>query len=909
MVCLDSRQLLAPYCQAGTLLVKNIVNLTTQLFGYYIDSPQSEVIHRFRIRASKPYQVTGSFLPVSNTLLTATIRKYRMEKVTQLVLRHQREQQATPARSYDKGMGEAVANRTINRKIDRPTERQQVIRIPRRDDMALDAEVASYCKSNHLKIDGYHVDKGDGDAVAITLNVIADVEVEKWADVANRVSLGNALLIPKDSPNYLSTLNTEYTKMHHHMRQASLIMSGRHLQHGDVSQPTRNMEVFTNCSTSAMSFLGFYLLLNGSGVGRCYDDALMQVDWRLMPIVACVIDGTHPDVQSGEIKTMSRRDAEHLYMGSRKVFAFTVPDSREGWAQAIEKLEVMTFAGCYKHAVLLLDFSEVRHRGSPIGGMQDRPASGPGPLMTAIENVAKLRDSGMAPWRATMYADHYFAECVLVGGARRAARMATKFWTDSTIFDFIELKRGGFLWSSNNSVMVDEEFWELVKMAEPDHRLGRWEHAHKVFNQLCYAAYHDQTGEPGIITVSKLTWNGENTDILLDGDFAESAKYKLMPDTLSLTRTLVHAWNQQKYKVITNPCGEIVLSAVGGYCVLASVVPYHAGLAVTAPNFTISADVKRYFDEVDADAEDAFKVATRSLIRTNLMDSMYGKEVRRTNRIGVALVGLHEYAWSRFQYGWKELVKETTSMDFWQMLSRFKRVIQTEAARYATELGVTIPHTDATMVPAGTISKLFGLTEGAHLPAMKEFLRWVQFANGDPLIEVYRAKGYPVKALQIYKGMTIVGFPTQPLICSLGMGDKLVTAAEATPEEQYAFLQLLEKYWIIGVAEDGVTPLRDTGNQVSYTLKYDPKVVSFEDFKRTLLDGQSTIRCCSVMPQTDTSASAYEYLPEQPVTKAEYEQIAAAIEADDSVQEDVGKEHVDCANGACPISFGQNIAA
>ena len=1131
------------------------------------------------------------------------------------------------ARVYDPGMGEAVANRTINRKIDRPASRKQKIEIPRRDDMALDIEVAAYCKANHLKIQNYHVDKGDGATVSITLDVIADVEVEKWEDVAYRVSMGNAMLSPSKRAE-----SFEFTAMHHHMRQASLIMSGRHLQHGDATQASRNMEVFTNCSTSAMTFLGFYLLLNGSGVGRCYDDVMMQVDWRMMPTVVCVIDQAHPDVQSGEITSMPARDARHLY-ANKTIHEFMVPDSREGWAQAYEKLEVMTFAGCFKNDVLLLEFSGVRHRGSPIGGMQDRPASGPGPIMDALNNLSKLKNTGMKPWKATMFADHYSAECVLVGGARRAARMATKTWRDSTIFEFIEIKRGGFLWSSNNSVTVDEEFWELVKLTEaPEDRKQLWKHAHKVFDQLTYAAYHDQTGEPGIITVSKLAWNGEGTDVLLDGDFAESAKYKLMPETRSLTRTMAHAWNGQKYKVITNPCvpyetkiltrngqvqigsvvgqevevwngrqfskvtpfhtgfnptltvnlsdgtslrctpthkfilagdryqpeglrvmaqdlriddrmakfdmpiiltgeshgtvreaysqgfysgdgntdlphswlystkymcadrligrfsdehnssacktwthglmkakawvpvdgdatyclnwlaglldsdgtictdreggqsfqitaidkaflletrlmltrlgvqakvtqsreggcksmpdgrggvadyvcqpsyrllingfdawtlkglgltttrlqhtctapnrsarrfvtvesivadvpcdtycftepvnhtgtfngivtgqcGEIVLSSIGGYCVLGSVVPFHA-----TPDWSESEKLKhphQYQEVCDDDAEDAFKTACRALIRTNLMDSMYGKEVKRTNRIGVALVGLHEYAWGRFGHGWKDLVNEAKSIDFWLMLSRFKRAIQAESVRYAAELGVVVPHTDTTMVPAGTISKLFGLTEGAHLPAMAEFLRWVQFANGDPLIEVYRAKGYPVKALKVYKGMTIVGFPTQPTICSLGMGDKLVTAAEATPAEQYAFLQLLEKFWIVGVAEDGVTPLRDTGNQVSYTLKYDPAVVSFEEFKQTLLEGQSTIRCCSVMPQTDTSASAYEYLPEQPVTKAEFELIVAAIKKDDTdkVQEDVGIEHVDCASGACPITFGANIKA
>lgn len=208
-------------------------------------------------------------------------------------------------------------------------------------------------------------------------------------------------------------------------------------------------------------------------------------------------------------------------------------------------------------------------------------------------------------------------------------------------------------------------------------------------------------------------------------------------------------------------------------------------------------------------------------------------------------------------------------------------------------------------VSHNTTSKLFGLTEGAHLPSMREYLRWVQFRFDDPLVEEYRAKGYPVRELKTYSGTIIVGFPTQPLICSLGMGEKLVTAAEATPEEQYEYLRLLEKYWIRGVEEDGVTPLEERGNQVSYTLKFDPTVVDFEEFKRTLLEGQSTIRCCSVMPQADTSA--YEYQPEEPVTKHEFEMIAQAI-MESEVKEDIGLEHVDCSTGACPISFNENAA-
>ena len=111
-------------------------------------------------------------------------------------------------------------------------------------------------------------------------------------------------------------------------------MSGRHLQHGDETQPTRNMEVFTNCSTAASSFILFYLLMNGSGVGRAYDDDMCVVDWDNMPNVRCVIAQDHPDFEWGVDESV--RDAEHKYGKSNGIKWFEVPDSREGWAQAIE---------------------------------------------------------------------------------------------------------------------------------------------------------------------------------------------------------------------------------------------------------------------------------------------------------------------------------------------------------------------------------------------------------------------------------------------------------------------------------------------------------------------------------------------------------------------------------------------
>ena len=92
----------------------------------------------------------------------------------------------------------------------------------------------------------------------------------------------------------------------------------------------------------------------------------------------------------------------------------------------------------------------------------------------------------------------------------------------------------------------------------------------------------------------------------------------------------------------------------------------------------------------------------------------------------------------------------------------------------------------------------------------------MQFNNGDPLIYQYQLAQYPVRKLRTYNATTIVGFPTAPTISTLGMGDALVTAVEASPEDQYRWLQLGEKYWL-----EGDYPSR--ANQISFTLKYDPK--------------------------------------------------------------------------------------
>lgn len=750
---------------------------------------------------------------------------------------------------------------------------------------------------------------GMGQAVAerTVLRKDKDGKWETWGDVADRVALGNSLIV--STPSYPQ--EREHKLLRKFIAKAGLLMSGRHLQHGDKDQPTRGMEIFTNCSSAAASFIEFYLLLNGSGVGRAYDDDMMLVDWDNAPNIRCVLDSDHADFVWGTHTSV--RDAKHMYGNGPNVIWFEVPDSREGWAKALEVWEVLAFEKVHQDKLLVLDFSLVRKKGSPIGGMQDRPASGPVPLMNAFLQAAALKGAGLPRWKQTIYVDHYFAECVLVGGARRAARMATKSWRDKQALDFITVKRPieyigktaheiaefrrhrtetgqmqaqGFLWSSNNSLTVDKEFWELVRSTTPETQQSDLEkHAKAVFELATAAAYGDGTGEPGFINVDKLVQKDKGFAELLKGEFVESPKYKLSDDTHVLMSKLAKRAKAKKYCMIVNPCGEIPLMMLGAFCTISDSVPF-------------------YGDSLD-EAEEGFRAGTRALIRVNQMPSIYSKEVKRTNRIGVGITGVHEFAWKFFGYGFLDLIDEEKSKDFWLTLARFNRAVNDEAKKYAAELGVEVPHTMTTIKPAGTTSKLFGLTEGWHLPAMSYWLRWVQFRNDDPLIQQYKANGYPVRELKTYSGTTIVGFPTAPTIATLGMGDKLVTAGQATPEQQYQWIKLGEKYWIHGTDENGVPAAENYGGQISYTLKYKPNVVPYEHFREMLLEHQSRVRCCSVMPQEE--GSAYEYLPEEPITEDQYHALKANLEQSvykkADVQEEIGREHVDCAGGVCPIDF------
>ncbi len=781
---------------------------------------------------------------------------------------------------------------------------------------------------------------GMGTAVA-RRTVYRPDDLEDFGRVADRVAEGNMsllrrALLPEDL--------TERARLRNAIATGALLTSGRHLQHGDAGQADRNMEIFTNCATAIASFAEFYLLLNGSGVGRAYDDELMAVDWAQAPDLLLYLPLDHADYprdraglarfgldfsllawgtgvddldHAKEEKVrgfIAREFLTDLSDAPEGAVHCRIEDSREGWAKAVEIFEAMAFRR-ERHLSLVLDFSDIRPAGSPIGGMQGRPASGPISLMRGLFNIrsqvvelARAREAQGEPmmaWEQAMLVDHHLSVEVQVGGARRAARMATKSWRDPDALRFIRSKSEGGLWTSNNSLMVDREFWERVGRAGKAASVTALDdldrHAHALFEEATRCSYIN--GEPGFINGDLLedhrTGSAWEKPVSDDGGDFRSDRYQVTEAT-ALMGDLQRRAAFAKFPVTTNPCGEIALHVTGGYCVIADFAPL---LACPVP---IDAVFPGLVDsetaaEWDSRVEDSVRLGVRFLIRANRMNALYGREVARTNRIGVGPTGLHEWAWMRFGLSFRDLLDERLSSPFWAALSRLSDAAKDEASAYSAELGMAAPVTVTTVKPAGTTSKLFGLTEGAHLPPRRQYLRWVQFKGekeadatwrhgSDPLLAEYEARGYPSRGLQTFPGMSIIGFPTVPLIQRLGLGDQLVTAPEAEPEAQYQWLGLLERYWIGA----------QRGNQVSYTLKVYTDRYDLEAYRKIVLNNQPNVRCCSVMPSRPDHELGYEYLPEQEVADQAFIDILAGIE-DPGLHEAIDMVHLQCAGGACPI--------
>lgn len=136
-------------------------------------------------------------------------------------------------------------------------------------------------------------------------------------------------------------------------------------------------------------------------------------------------------------------------------FEFVIPDSREGWVEALKLMLEAYFLG---HQIPEYDYSKIRPAGEPIRGFGG-VASGPKPLKEMLKDMKQILDNRIGePITSVDIVDlmNLIGKCVIAGNVRRSAEIALGEPTD---LDFITCKQDkeklySHRWASNNSVFA-----------------------------------------------------------------------------------------------------------------------------------------------------------------------------------------------------------------------------------------------------------------------------------------------------------------------------------------------------------------------------------------------------------------------------------------------------------------------
>lgn len=677
----------------------------------------------------------------------------------------------------------------------------------------------------------------------------SDGTKENWYETVTRVVDGNLSLV--DSKRIEPGEREELIEAIYNFR---IIPAGRHLWMSGVE----GRQFLFNCYVSGwganlsehFSFT-FNQLMEGGGVGANYSTKYVSAERypvRNLVSVKLYCDPSHEDYGALVEEGLLTNDAYEAWM---------VPDSREGWIQALSKVinsatrpftETMDIrfldeqTGVY-NPIIRIDLSKIRPAGEPIktfGGT----SAGPVPLAKLLKRAESILGSawelgGMPGWLA-MELDHEIANCVVSGNVRRSARMSIMHWNDPDIDWFLKCKEDGSKhWSTNISVEIDQEFIDLIsetREGTSKHGFSAWDtqirrrHAMSVYHRIIEGMLTN--GEPGI-------WNSSLANI-----------------------------GEPNPVIATNPCGEICLEEFEN-CNLG-----HVNLAAFV------------HPDGSVDFEGLHRhhvLMTRFLMRATFGDISNPKTreiVDRNRRIGVGHFGFAGYLAKqriRFSDSWKP------EHHVGLQLAEMYYVVRDEATRYSHELRIPMPVKLTTVAPTGTVAKLAGETEGIHPPYARYFIRRVRYSTIDPdqarKLEEFRSLGYDIESDFYTPNTAVVSFPTK---------ESLVAELEALgiPEEYLESQDEISLEDMLNVQKMYQAFYAD--NAVSFTVNVPKGKYSASDVAESLLPHLPFLKGTTMMVDESRLQAPYER-----ISKEEY--LEHGIEnINDSYDEA-------CASGACPV--------
>lgn len=212
----------------------------------------------------------------------------------------------------------------------------------------------------------------------------------------------------------------------------------------------------------------------------------------------------------------------------------------------------------------------------------------------------------------------------------------------------------------------------------------------------------------------------------------------------------------------------------------------------------------------------------------------------------------------------------------------------------ADELGLPRPKAVTTVKPSGTLSKIMDTSEGVHRPLGKYIINNVRFSAHDPLVTKLSEAGYRVITDPYSDDTKLVSFPVSFEDIDF---DKVEINGREVEVNLEPAIDQLERYKLL---MDNYVD-----HNCSITIYYDqseiPAIIDW------LMENWDSYVGVSFIYRTDPKRTAadlgYPYLPQEVVTKEEYDAYVATLRpvgldgtnSFDELADD------DCATGACPI--------
>lgn len=720
----------------------------------------------------------------------------------------------------------------------------------------------------------------------------ADGTLESWRETVRRFTEGNFNIeaqrlkeIGKLTEDRREQLIAEMERFYHLAFNLVILPPGRGLWMSGTEYAEKVGDAENNCWFVSMrpqpykdgeepriSFAPVFTFdqaMKGGGVGV----SVRSENVRQIPkvnnalTISFVSDVKHPDFK--ELRPLGVFDPAREIREIPGTDVFVVPDSREGWAEALGKVIDAHYDGVES---LVIDVAEVRPRGSEIKGFGGI-ASGPAPLVEMLTKVNEILNNRVGDYvTPTEWGDviQNIGCCVVAGNVRRTALILIGDQDDQ---EFIDSKNyaleknkvaSQWRWASNNSVAISPKT------------------ARRSLRKAAKNIYYN--GEPGVVNIDLARNYGRINDGYNEGIDGEVEGY--------------------------NPCGEITLPNASPCNLFEINLPHiHELIEKRIEDETL------YEEAAALGARYAYRITFRPYEWEATRNVVY-----RHRRLGVGITGIAD---------WRLMAHCGDDESMKVALDGLYRYVREANEIQADELGAAPSIKVTTVKPSGTVSILMGVSPGQHYHWSPYMIRRVRMATNAPLVDVLlkcgyymepAIKGYDDNGKPVYDNHTVVvEFPVK---APTAEHVSFQSAGDVSLMEQANLQALLQTYWSDNAVsatltfkkpepkpvffEDGTVYLDKYGNpDMQINLREEEAVI--DEITEVLDKYKRVFKSTSLLPH---ATGTYAQMPYEAITKEEYEIRVAKIKAKPwevinggikAEDEDAGDVVGECAGGHCPV--------